>query len=94
MNAITGAGRHNGSIGRQPRVKERLALMARGDVHLQLKTRYRDGTTHVVLEPLDLLARLAALKRDRARGLARTRRPRHSPEAAGSSVDRTDEVQL
>lgn len=26
-----------------------------------LKTPYRDGTTHVVLDPLDLMARLAAL---------------------------------
>jgi hypothetical protein len=26
-----------------------------------LKTPYRDGTTHVVLEPLDFMARLAAL---------------------------------
>jgi hypothetical protein len=28
---------------------------------VQLKTPYRDRTTHVILEPLDLLARLAAL---------------------------------
>ena len=41
--------------------EERLALTARGDVHLQLKTPYRDRTTHVVLEPLDFLAWLAAL---------------------------------
>jgi hypothetical protein len=34
---------------------ERLALTERGDVRLQLKTAYRDGTTHVILEPLDLL---------------------------------------
>ena len=27
----------------------------------QLKTPYRDGTTHVLFEPLDFLARLAAL---------------------------------
>ncbi len=26
----------------------------------QLKNAYRDGTTHIVLEPLDLIARLAA----------------------------------
>jgi hypothetical protein len=26
-----------------------------------LKTPYRDGTTHIVLDPLDLIARLAAL---------------------------------
>ncbi|WP_414651072.1 hypothetical protein [Escherichia coli] len=26
----------------------------------QLKTPYRDGTTHVIFEPLDFIARLAA----------------------------------
>ena len=30
-------------------------------VRYQLKTPYRDGTTHVVFEPLDFIARLAAL---------------------------------
>ena len=39
-----------------------LLLMAASDhVHYALKTPYRDGTTHIVLEPLDLMARLAAL---------------------------------
>lgn len=28
---------------------------------LQLRTLYRDGTTHVIFEPLDFIARLAAL---------------------------------
>jgi hypothetical protein len=27
----------------------------------QIKTPYRDGTTHVIFEPLDFIARLAAL---------------------------------
>ena len=27
----------------------------------QLKTPYKDGTTHVIFEPLDFIARLAAL---------------------------------
>jgi Putative transposase len=40
---------------------ERLALSASGQVRYSLKTPYRDGTTHIVLEPLDLMARLAAL---------------------------------
>ena len=39
----------------------RLALAAQGLVRYQLKTSYRDGTTHVILEPLDVSARLAAL---------------------------------
>jgi hypothetical protein len=29
-------------------------------VQYQLKTPYRDGTTHVIFEPLDLIARMAA----------------------------------
>ena len=40
---------------------ERLTLTAQGDVQFRLKTPYRDGTTHIVLEPLDFMARLAAL---------------------------------
>lgn len=40
---------------------ERLALTASGQGRYTLKTPYRDGTTHIVLEPLDLMARLAAL---------------------------------
>jgi ribosomal protein S27E len=39
----------------------RLALTVSGQVRYTLKTPYRDGTTHVVLKPLDLMARLAAL---------------------------------
>jgi len=46
----------------RPAVSEaRLSLTAGGHVRYQLKTPYRDGTTHVLFEPLDLLARLAAL---------------------------------
>lgn len=41
--------------------QRRLALTASGQVRYTLKTPYRDGTTHIVLEPLDLMARLAAL---------------------------------
>jgi len=40
--------------------EERLALTASGQVRYALKTPYRDGTTYIVLEPLDLVARLAA----------------------------------
>jgi hypothetical protein len=40
---------------------ERLALTAQGDVRYRLKTPYRDGTTHILLEPLDFLGRLASL---------------------------------
>jgi hypothetical protein len=45
-----------------PAVSEkRLSLTSNGNVRYQLKTPYRDGTTHVILEPLDFIARLAAL---------------------------------
>jgi len=40
---------------------ERLTLTAQGTIRYQLKMPSRDGTTHGVLEPLDCLARLAAL---------------------------------
>ncbi len=39
----------------------RLSLTPQGRVRYTLKTPYRDGTTHVVFEPLDFMARLAAL---------------------------------
>ena len=48
-------------VSRPPVASERLALSATGQVRYTLKTPYRDGTTHIVLEPLDLMARLAAL---------------------------------
>jgi hypothetical protein len=48
-------------VSRPPVASERLALTASGQVRYTLKTPYRAGTTHIVLEPLDLMARLAAL---------------------------------
>jgi hypothetical protein len=45
----------------RPAVSEqRLSLTPNGNVRYQLKTPYRDGTTHVIFEPLDFIARLAA----------------------------------
>jgi hypothetical protein len=45
-----------------PAVSEkRLSLTPNGNVRYQLKTPYRDGTTHIIFEPLDFIARLAAL---------------------------------
>ena len=35
---------------------ERLSLTAQGLIHYRLKTPYRNGTTHVVFEPLDFIA--------------------------------------
>ncbi len=48
-------------IARPPIATGPLSLTAQGQVRYTLKTPYRDGTTHVVFEPLDFLARLAAL---------------------------------
>ncbi len=48
-------------MSRPPVATERMALTSSGHVRYQLKTPYRDGTTHVVIEPLDFMARLAAL---------------------------------
>jgi hypothetical protein len=41
--------------------EKRLSLLNNGHVRYELKTPYRDGTTHVILEPMDFIARLVAL---------------------------------
>ena len=38
-----------------------MPLNAAGQAELKLKTLWRDGTTHLVTSPLDLMQRLAAL---------------------------------
>ena len=46
----------------RPAISEkRLSLTPNGNVRYELKTPYRDGTTHVIFAPLDCIARLAAL---------------------------------
>ncbi len=46
----------------RPAVSEqRLALTANGQVRYELKTPYRNGTTHVIFQRLDFIAKLAAL---------------------------------
>lgn len=46
----------------RPAVSEqRIAFTPGGNIRYELKTPYRDGTTHVIFEPLDFIARLAAL---------------------------------
>jgi len=45
---------------RPPVAEPRLSLTSNGDIRYRLKTPYLDGTTHVVFQPLDFLARLAA----------------------------------
>jgi hypothetical protein len=41
--------------------EKRLSLTRGGNVRYQLKAPYKDGTTHIIFEPLDFIARLAAL---------------------------------
>jgi len=48
-------------ISRPAIAEERLSRTPNGNIRYQLKTPYRDGTTHVIFEPLDFIARLAAL---------------------------------
>ncbi|MFT5577938.1 MAG: hypothetical protein ACI9WS_000690 [Paraglaciecola psychrophila] len=48
-------------ISRSAVSEKRLALTSRGMVTYELKTPYRDGTTHIIFEPLDFMAKLAAL---------------------------------
>jgi hypothetical protein len=49
------------TISRPAIAEERLSRTPNGHIRDQLKTPYRDGTTHVIFEPLDFIARLAAL---------------------------------
>jgi hypothetical protein len=48
-------------VSRPAVAEKRLSLTPNGNVRYQLKTPYRDGTTRVIFEPLDFIARLAAL---------------------------------
>ena len=48
-------------VSRPPVAVDRMALTASGQVRYTLKMPPRDGTTHIVLEALDLMARLAVL---------------------------------
>ncbi len=47
--------------GRPPVATERLSLLPDGRLLYRLKRRWRDGTTHVIFEPLEFVEKLAAL---------------------------------
>jgi Putative transposase/Transposase zinc-binding domain len=47
--------------GRPPLATERLSLLPDGRLLYRLKRRWRDGTSHVIFEPLELTEKLAAL---------------------------------
>ncbi len=44
-----------------PVADRRISLTPNGNIRYALKTPHRDGTTRVVLDPMDFVARLAAL---------------------------------
>ena len=48
-------------ITRAPIATKRLSIDGHGRVAYRYKQPFRDGSTHVLLEPLDFIARLAAL---------------------------------
>jgi hypothetical protein len=48
-------------VSRPAMSEKRLALTSNGNIRYQLKTPCRDGTTHVIFEPRDFIAKLAAL---------------------------------
>ena len=54
---------------RPPVATERLSRLPDGRLLYRLKRRWRDGTTHVVFEPVELVEKLAALH-DRLRTVA------------------------
>ena len=47
--------------GRPPVAAERLSVLPDGRLLYRLKRRWRDGTTHMIFEPLELIEKLAAL---------------------------------
>ena len=59
--SVAGGRKPGATISRPAISEKRLSLTPNGDIRYQLKTPYRDGTTHVIFEPLDFIARLAAL---------------------------------
>lgn len=64
-------------ITRPPVATKRLSVDRHGRVVYRYKQPFRDGSTHLVLEPLGFMARLAAL-------VPRRPRPRHVDAAASS----------
>ena len=59
VGVVADDGRDLGAVGGCLRV--RLSINERGQVIYRFKQPFRDGSTHIVLEPLDFIARLAAL---------------------------------
>jgi hypothetical protein len=71
-------------VSRAPLAQDRLTLSASGQVCYGFTTPWRDGTTHVVLKPLDFIARVAARVRTRD---SRVIMRRNTQMAEGAAVD-------
>ncbi|MFN8936738.1 MAG: transposase, partial [Pseudomonadota bacterium] len=61
VGSCNGCSASSGAITRPSLSDERVQLNAAGQVELKLKTPWRDGTTHLVMSPLEFMQRLAAL---------------------------------
>ena len=75
------------TITRPALADERVQLNAAGQVELKLKTPWRDGTTHLVMSPLEFMQRLAARAAEGRLSCARATAqaaPDQIPWAAGS----------
>ncbi len=58
---VTGPKRLLRYMGRPPISEERLSQASDGRIIVQLKSAWSDGTTHLILEPLEFLSRLTSL---------------------------------
>jgi len=65
---------------------ERVRLNAAGQVVLRLKTAWRDGTTHLVMSPLEFMQRMAGHCRVAAAAPCCTRPARAARRSSGSSA--------
>ena len=68
-------------ITRPALANERLSRNSKGQVVLQLKSAYRDGTTHIVMQAQEFMQRLAALVPRRTGIVLRTPKVRTWPKA-------------
>jgi hypothetical protein len=61
--SVAGGRKPGATISRPAVSKKRLSLTPNGNIRYQLKTPYRDGTTHVIFEPLDFMYRMYGMPR-------------------------------
>ena len=77
------------TITRPALADERVQLNAAGQVQLKLKTAWRDGTTHLVMSPLEFMQRLAAQATEgRLSGTCATAQAAPDPVPRGAGSER------